>query len=104
MLDFLNWPTNRIFRAGELKKLLAPVTGLDPQDQKLIFRGKERDGKVFLDLAGVKEKSNMVLMEDPMSREKKYIEMRKNAKIERASRAIADLNLEVDKLAAQVCI
>lgn len=87
---------------GELKKLLAPVTGLEPQDQKLIFKGKERDGKDFLDLAGVKEKSKMVLMEDPMSREKKYIEMRKNAKIERASRAIADLSLEVDKLAAQV--
>jgi len=29
--------------------------------------------------------------------------MRKNAKIERSSRAIADLSLEVDKLAAQVC-
>ena len=79
------------------------MTGLEPQDQKLIFKGKGRDGKDFLDLAGVKEKSKMVLMEDPMSREKKYIEMRKNAKIERASRAIADLSLEVDKLAAQVC-
>ena len=74
------------------------MTRLDPQDQKLIFKGKERDGKDFLDLTSVKEKSKMVLMEDPMSREKKYIEMRKNAKIERASRAIADLSLEVDKL------
>ena len=80
------------------------MTGLDPQDQKLIFKGKEMDGKDFLDLAGVKEKSNMVLMEDLMSRENKYIEMRKNAKIERANRAIADLSLEVDKLATQVCI
>ena len=50
-----------------MKKLLAPVTGLDPQDQKLILKGKERDGKDFLDLAGVKENSKMVLMEDPMS-------------------------------------
>lgn len=87
---------------GELKKLLAPETGLEPQDQKLIFRGKERDGKDFLDLSGVKDKSKIVLMEDPMSREKKYIEMRKNAKMERASRAIAEVSLEVDKLAAQV--
>uniref|UniRef100_A0A0D6R3F8 Ubiquitin-like domain-containing protein n=1 Tax=Araucaria cunninghamii TaxID=56994 RepID=A0A0D6R3F8_ARACU len=87
---------------GELKKLLASETGLEPQDQKLIFKGKERDAKDFLDLAGVKEKSKIVLMEDPTSREKKYIEMRINAKIEKASRAIAEISLEVDKLAGQV--
>eukprot|EP01018_Ginkgo_biloba_P016661 Gb_25222 [translate_table: standard] len=87
---------------GELKKLLASETGLQPQEQRLIFRGKERDGKDYLDIAGVKEKSKIVLIEDPASREKKYIEMKRNAKIERASRDIAEVSLDVDKLAGQV--
>ena len=35
--------------AGELKKLLAGPTGLHHQDQKLMFKDKERDSKAFLD-------------------------------------------------------
>eukprot|EP00252_Welwitschia_mirabilis_P019219 TRINITY_DN4390_c0_g1_i1.p1 TRINITY_DN4390_c0_g1~~TRINITY_DN4390_c0_g1_i1.p1 ORF type:complete len:236 (-),score=51.27 TRINITY_DN4390_c0_g1_i1:182-889(-) len=87
---------------GQLKKMLASETGLDPQDQKVFFKGKERDAKEFLDLVGVKERSKILLVEDPLSQEKRFIEMRKNAKAEKASRAIADVGLQVDRLAAQV--
>lgn len=56
---------------GELKKMLAGLTGLHPQDQKLIFKDKERESKSFLDVSGVKEGSRIVLVQDIISQEKK---------------------------------
>ncbi|XP_077248584.1 BAG family molecular chaperone regulator 1-like [Tasmannia lanceolata] len=87
---------------GELKKLLEAQTGLHPQDQKLLFKEKERDSNAYLDMAGVKDKSKIVLVEDPTSQERRYIEMRKNAKMEKAAKSISEISLEVDKLAGQV--
>ncbi|XP_057481545.1 LOW QUALITY PROTEIN: BAG family molecular chaperone regulator 2-like [Actinidia eriantha] len=87
---------------GELKKMLSGPTGLHHQDQKLLFKDKERDSKVFLDVAGVKDRSKVVLVEDPISQEKRYLEMRKNAKMEKASKSISEISLEVDRLAGQV--
>ncbi|PIA49626.1 hypothetical protein AQUCO_01300418v1 [Aquilegia coerulea] len=87
---------------GELKKMLAAPTGLHPQDQKLLFKDKERDSKAYLDVVGVKERSKIVLVEDPTSQERRYIEMRKTAKMEKASKSISEISLEVDRLAGQV--
>ncbi|KAL6005586.1 hypothetical protein ACLOJK_006153 [Asimina triloba] len=87
---------------GELKKLLMGPTGLHHHDQKLLFKDKERDSKAYLDLAGVKDRSKIVLVEDAISQERRYIEMRKNAKMERASKSISEISLEVDKLASEV--
>lgn len=87
---------------GELKKLLAAPTGLHPQDQKVFFKDKERDSKAYLDVVGVKERSKIVLVEDPTSQERRYLEMRKTAKMEKASKSISEISLEVDQLAAQV--
>ncbi|KAJ4950287.1 hypothetical protein NE237_027119 [Protea cynaroides] len=87
---------------GELKKLLAAPTGLHHDDQKLLFKDKERDSNAYLDNVGVKDGSKLVLVEDAISREKRYLELRKNAKIEKASKSISEISLEVDKLAAQV--
>ncbi|XP_004308114.1 PREDICTED: BAG family molecular chaperone regulator 1 [Fragaria vesca subsp. vesca] len=87
---------------GELKKMLVGPTGLHHQDQKLIFKDKERDSKAFLDISGVKDRSKIVCVEDPLSQEKRYIEMRRNAKMEKASKSISEISLEVDRLAGQV--
>ncbi|CAI0546995.1 unnamed protein product [Linum tenue] len=87
---------------GELKKMLTGPTGLHHQDQKLIYKDKERDSKAFLDITGVKDKSKMVLLEDPISQEKRYLEMRKNATMEKASKSISAISLEVDRLAGRV--
>uniref|UniRef100_A0A0D9W9L3 Ubiquitin-like domain-containing protein n=1 Tax=Leersia perrieri TaxID=77586 RepID=A0A0D9W9L3_9ORYZ len=87
---------------GELKKLLAARTGLQPADQKLTYKGKERNNSDYLDVCGVKNKSKLELAEDPNSVERRYIERQKNAKIETANRAIGAIALEVDKLADQV--
>ena len=93
-----------IGHAGELKKQLTAPTGLHHQDQKLIFKGKERSSTAFLDISGVKDGSKMVLMEDPVSQEKRYLEMRRRAMMERASKSISEISLKVDRLAAQVTI
>ncbi|CAA0832207.1 BAG family molecular chaperone regulator 3 [Striga hermonthica] len=87
---------------GELKKMLSGPTGLHHQDQKLFYKNKERDSKAFLDIAGVKDKSKIMLQEDSISREKRYLEMRKNAKIDTAAQSVSEISLEVDRLAGQV--
>ncbi|KAK1321895.1 BAG family molecular chaperone regulator 1 [Acorus calamus] len=87
---------------GELKKLLSERTGLHPMDQKLLFKDKEKESGAFLDTSGVKDRSKIVLVEDPTAQAKRVIEMRRNAKMERASKSISEVSLEVDKLAGQV--
>lgn len=87
---------------GELKKMLSGPTGLHHQDQKLLYKEKERENKTFLDIAGVKDKSKIVLIEDPISQEKRYLEMRKTAKVEKAAKTISYITLEVDRLSRQV--
>ncbi|XP_073016569.1 BAG family molecular chaperone regulator 2-like [Primulina eburnea] len=87
---------------GELKKLLAGPTGLHHQDQKLFYKDKERDSNSFLDSAGVKDKSKIVLVEDAISQEKRYLEMRKTAKMEKAAKLISEISMEVDRLAGKV--
>ncbi|KAF8649658.1 hypothetical protein HU200_064198 [Digitaria exilis] len=87
---------------GQLKKLLAARTGLQPADQQMTYKGRARSNTEYLDACGVKNKSKLVLSEDPASLERRYIERQKNAKIESANRAIGAIALEVDKLADQV--
>ena len=91
-------------RAGQLKKLLASRTGLQPADQQLTYKGRARGNTEYLDAGGVKNKSKLVLAEDPASLERRYIERQKNAKMESANRAIGAIALEVDKLADQVSL
>lgn len=88
--------------AGEVKKVLTAETGLQPGEQLVIFRGKERENGKYLDVCGVKDRSKIILMEDPSSIERRFIEMCRNAKIQNANRAILDVSTEVDKLAEQV--
>ncbi|KAF5788212.1 putative Ubiquitin domain, BAG domain superfamily, molecular chaperone regulator BAG [Helianthus annuus] len=89
---------------GELKKMLLGPTGLHHEDQKLMYKNKERSSKTFLDVVGVKDLSKMVLVEDPISQERRYVEMRKNAMMEKAAKAISQISLEVDRLAGQATV
>lgn len=85
-----------------MKKLLTAETGLQPGEQRIIFRGKERENGEYLDTCGVKDRSKVILIEDPESIERRFIEMRRNAKIQTVHRLINDVSEEVDKLAEQV--
>lgn len=87
---------------GELKKLLSGPTGLHPLDQKIVYKDKERDSAAYLDTAGVKDRSKMVCLEDLNAQAKRCLEMRRAAKSEQAAKSIAQISLEVDKLASKV--
>nr|GMD48314.1 BAG family molecular chaperone regulator 1-like [Ipomoea batatas] len=49
-------------------------------------------------VCGVKDKSKVVLVEDPISQGKSYLETRKNAKMEKAAKCVSEISLEVDRL------
>ncbi|WMV17610.1 hypothetical protein MTR67_010995 [Solanum verrucosum] len=56
---------------GELKMILAMVTGLEPKEQRLLYKGKEREDCEHLHMVGVKDKDKVLLFEDPAIKERK---------------------------------
>lgn len=87
---------------GELKRILAQKTGLEPQEQRLLFRGKEKNNEECLHMAGIKDTSKLVLLEDPASKERKLEQMKKNEGISKACEAVVLVRSEVDILAEKV--
>ncbi|KAL6967709.1 hypothetical protein U1Q18_033517 [Sarracenia purpurea var. burkii] len=54
---------------GDLKKVLAPETGLEPKEQRLLFRGKAKDDEEFLHIVGLTDLSKVIiLLEDPTAK------------------------------------
>lgn len=78
-------------------------TGLEADEQRVVYRGKERENGEYLDLCGVKDGSKLVVIQDPSSIERRFIQMRINAKIQSANRAINNVSLQLDQLEDQVC-
>ncbi|XP_045804841.1 BAG family molecular chaperone regulator 3-like [Trifolium pratense] len=87
---------------GEVKKVMSDETGLKVEEQRVIYRGKERENGEYLDVCGVKDRSKLVLIQDASSIERRYIQMRINAKIKTANRSINNVSLELDQLTDQV--
>ncbi|KAL8136576.1 hypothetical protein V2J09_002577 [Rumex salicifolius] len=56
---------------GELKMILSLVTGLEPSEQRLLYRGKEREDEEHLHMVGVGDKDKVLLLEDPALKERK---------------------------------
>ncbi|GER29525.1 ubiquitin family protein [Striga asiatica] len=56
---------------GELKVLLSLLTNLGPKEQRLLFKGKEREDHEHLHMVGVKDKDKVLMLEDPAVKEKK---------------------------------
>ncbi|KAL6634053.1 hypothetical protein ACP70R_026724 [Stipagrostis hirtigluma subsp. patula] len=56
---------------GELKVVLSMVTGLEPKEQRLLFRGKEREDTDHLHMVGVRDKDKVLLLEDPALKDMK---------------------------------
>ncbi|KAI5003451.1 BAG family molecular chaperone regulator 4-like [Hordeum vulgare subsp. vulgare] len=56
---------------GDLKVLLSLATGLWPREQRLLYRGRERDDGDHLHMAGVQDKDKVLLLEDPAVTERK---------------------------------
>jgi hypothetical protein len=57
--------------AGDLKVMLSLATGLWPREQRLLYRGKERDDCEHLHMVGVQDKDKVLLLEDPAVKERK---------------------------------
>ncbi|CAK7328196.1 unnamed protein product [Dovyalis caffra] len=56
---------------GELKMVLSLVTSLEPKEQRLLFKGKERDNSEHLHMVGVRDRDKVLLLEDPAIKERK---------------------------------
>ncbi|KAJ0083375.1 hypothetical protein Patl1_31060 [Pistacia atlantica] len=87
---------------GDLKRVLAQETGLEPKEQRLLFKGKEKDDEECLHMVGVKDMSKVILFEDPASKERKLEEMNRNHGILKAYEDVAKVRMEVDKLSEKV--
>ncbi|KAK9124569.1 hypothetical protein Sjap_014171 [Stephania japonica] len=96
----LSLPAQSTF--GSLKRFLAQETGLEPREQRLLFRGKEKEDHEWLHMVGVKDMAKVLLMEDPASKERKLDEMKKNQGVVRACEAVNKVRAEVNKLAEKV--
>jgi hypothetical protein len=57
--------------AGELKAVLWKMTGLEPREQRLLFRGKEREDGDHLHMIGVRDMDKVLLLEDPALKDMK---------------------------------
>ncbi|XP_031271861.1 BAG family molecular chaperone regulator 4-like [Pistacia vera] len=87
---------------GDLKRVLGQETGLEPKEQRLLFKGKEKDDEECLHMVGVKDMSKVILFEDPASKERKLEEMNRNHGILKAYEDVAKVRMEVDKLSEKV--
>lgn len=96
----LSLPSHSTF--GDLKKILTRETKLEAKDQRLLFRGKEKGDDECLDMAGVRDMSKVILLEDPASKERKLVDKSKNRAKLQAYDAVVTVRAEVDKLANKV--
>lgn len=90
---------------GELKRVLVQVTGLEPERQRLVFRGKEKHDDEFLHMSGVKDGAKVLLLEKhvPAIVEQKAEPVMMDENMMRACEAVVRVRSEVDKLSAKVC-
>lgn len=58
---------------GELKLILSLVTNLEPKEQRLLFKGKEREDDEYLHMVGVRDQDKVLLLEDPAIKERKLM-------------------------------
>ncbi|XP_052207697.1 BAG family molecular chaperone regulator 4-like isoform X2 [Diospyros lotus] len=86
---------------GDLKRVLANETGLEPKEQRLLFRGKEKNDEEYLHMVGVVDMSKVILLEDPASKERKLKEKKRNQCILNAYQAVAKVRADADKLPDQ---
>lgn len=76
------------------------MTGLETNEQKLLFRGKVREDEEFLHLLGVKNMSKVLLLGDPERKKLEVIKM--DERMLEACEAVVKVRSEVDKLAEKV--
>lgn len=92
-----------VMDAGDLKSVIVQkIGGLEPEKLKLLFRGKEKEDDENLQIAGVKDNSKVLLVEDMTSSPKIPEEVKETSVVSRGGEAVAEVRGEVDKLSDQV--
>ncbi|KVH92824.1 BAG family molecular chaperone regulator 1-like [Cynara cardunculus var. scolymus] len=66
-------PTQATSTFGELKMILSTVTGMEIKEQRLLFKGKEREDGEHLHMVGVRNNDKVLLLQDPAIKEKKRL-------------------------------
>ncbi|KAJ0711389.1 putative Ubiquitin-like domain-containing protein [Helianthus annuus] len=56
---------------GELKMILSTITSLETREQRLLFKGKEREDGEHLHMVGVRDNDKVLLLQDPAIKEMK---------------------------------
>lgn len=87
---------------GDLKKLLVQDTGLQPKQQRLLYKGKEKLDRDCLHEVGVKDKSKIVLVEDTTKWEKRLVELRETDAAAKARKVVAEVQQLVDRISGQI--
>lgn len=82
--------------------MIAKETGLEPNVQNLLFRGKEKDDGELLHMAGLKDNAKVVVMENSADEEMNHEEVEASSELSRGSEAVAEVRQQIDKLAEQV--
>ena len=77
---------------------------MEPERQRLFFRGKEKSDSEFLHAAGVKDGAKLLLLEKPAPAtvEQKAEPVIMDESMMKACQAVAHVRAEVDKLSAKV--
>ncbi|KAK9073046.1 hypothetical protein SSX86_007368 [Deinandra increscens subsp. villosa] len=94
---------------GDLKQVIAKATGLDPEVQNVLFRGKENEDHESLQMAGVKDNAKMILIENSPTKNEDLEKVDSveeiNENIEEISRGLEAVNQvreETNQFAEQV--
>ncbi|KAB2614034.1 BAG family molecular chaperone regulator 2-like [Pyrus ussuriensis x Pyrus communis] len=58
---------------GELKMILSLVTGMEAREQRLLYKGKQREDGEYLHMVGVRDKEKVLLLQDPAIKEMKLL-------------------------------
>ncbi|XP_050380561.1 BAG family molecular chaperone regulator 1 [Argentina anserina] len=74
---------------GELKMILSLVTGMEAIEQRLLYKGKERDDGEYLHMVGVRDKDKVLLLQDPAMKEMKQMLHGSNIATSTCSRTIS---------------
>ncbi|KAL6998443.1 hypothetical protein U1Q18_008569 [Sarracenia purpurea var. burkii] len=86
---------------GDLKRHVARETGLEPNQQRLLFRGKQKEDEEYLHVVGVKNNAKVLLMEEPTNKERTLKDM-SSSELSSACAAVDEVRPQVDNLAEEL--
>jgi hypothetical protein len=61
----------------------------------VLYKDRERDSKEFLDMVSVTDRSKMTMVKNPEAQARRLIEERRNAKAQKAAKAVSRISLDV---------